>query len=715
MPASSLPSELYLNRELSWIRFNERVLAQALDPRTPLLEQAKFSAIFSNNLDEFFMVRVASLQSQHHAQVDKLSDDGRTPLDQLQEIRRQLEPLLERQQQHYREHLKQQLSAQGILLLDYTQLSRKQKDWASSYFQREVFPVLTPLAVDPAHPFPFISNLSLNIAVLIRDPHSRQLRFARIKVPKKTLPRFVSLPTDLHGGRSPQPRFMAVPLEQVVAFNLQHLFPGMEVEGHYFFRVTRDADLELRDLEADDLMEALQQGLRKRRMGGEVVRLEVADEMPAELVVQLMRGMQVDDFDLYRIRGPLGLDDLMGLLSIAAPELKDRPFQGRTARALAHSQSSLLEDGSIKAEEFESIFSVLRRGDVLLHHPFDLFSTSVEEFISQAADAPSVLAIKMTLYRVSKDSPIIAALIRAAENGKQVMALVELKARFDEDNNIQWARQLERSGVHVVYGVIGLKTHTKIALVVRKEKEKLRSYCHIATGNYNSRTAQLYTDLGLLSARPELGQDLAELFNYLTGFSKQQNFRKLLVAPVTLRQRMQELIQRETAHARAGRPAAIKAKMNALVDPAIIALLYEASQAGVQIELVVRGMCSLRPGLEGVSDNIRVSSVIGRFLEHSRLFWFANGGSDEMYIGSADWMARNLDRRVEAVVPIEDPELHARLLRLINTYLSDNSTAWDMQADGSFSRRIPEDESIAVQASLMAGWRHGLSNDDDAP
>jgi polyphosphate kinase len=715
MPATSLPSELYLNRELSWIRFNERVLAQALDPRTPLLEQAKFSAIFSNNLDEFFMVRVASLQSQHHAQVDKLSDDGRTPLDQLQEIRRQLEPLLERQQQHYREHLKQQLSAQGILLLDYTQLSRKQKDWASSYFQREVFPVLTPLAVDPAHPFPFISNLSLNIAVLIRDPHSRQLRFARIKVPKKTLPRFVSLPTDLHGGRSPQPRFMAVPLEQVVAFNLQHLFPGMEVEGHYFFRVTRDADLELRDLEADDLMEALQQGLRKRRMGGEVVRLEVADEMPAELVVQLMRGMQVDDFDLYRIRGPLGLDDLMGLLSIAAPELKDRPFQGRTARALAHSQSSLLEDGSIKAEEFESIFSVLRRGDVLLHHPFDLFSTSVEEFISQAADDPSVLAIKMTLYRVSKDSPIIAALIRAAENGKQVMALVELKARFDEDNNIQWARQLERSGVHVVYGVIGLKTHTKIALVVRKEKEKLRSYCHIATGNYNSRTAQLYTDLGLLSARPELGQDLAELFNYLTGFSKQQNFRKLLVAPVTLRQRMQELIQRETAHARAGRPAAIKAKMNALVDPAIIALLYEASQAGVQIELVVRGMCSLRPGLEGVSDNIRVSSVIGRFLEHSRLFWFANGGSDEMYIGSADWMARNLDRRVEAVVPIEDPELHARLLRLINTYLSDNSTAWDMQADGSFSRRIPEDESIAVQASLMAGWRHGLSNDDDAP
>ena len=379
---------------------------------------------------------------------------------------------------------------------------------------------------------------------------------------------------------------------------------------------------------------------------------------------------------------------------------------------LARAQKGLLEDGSIKAEEFESIFSVLRRGDVLLHHPFDLFSTSVEEFINQAAHDPSVLAIKMTLYRVSKDSPIIAALIRAAENGKQVMALVELKARFDEDNNIQWARQLERSGVHVVYGVIGLKTHTKITLVVRKEKEVLRSYCHIATGNYNSRTSTLYTDLGLLSARPELGQDLAELFNYLTGFSKQQDFRRLLVAPVSLRRRMQELIQRETEHARAGKPAAIKAKMNALVDPAIIALLYEASQAGVSIDLVVRGMCSLRPGIDGISNNIRVSSVIGRFLEHSRLFWFANGGSSEMYIGSADWMGRNLDRRVEAVVPVEDANLHQKLLRLIDAYLADNCTAWEMQQDGSFVRRIPEEENVAVQARLIESWHRNLLTAD---
>ncbi|MFM2157848.1 MAG: polyphosphate kinase 1, partial [Cyanobacteriota bacterium] len=403
----------------------------------------------------------------------------------------------------------------------------------------------------------------------------------------------------------------------------------------------------------------------------------------------------------------------MSLMAVPLPQLKDKPYRGRTARALSRAQKTLLEDGSIKAEEFESIFAVLRRGDVLLHHPFDLFATSVEEFINQAADDASVLAIKMTLYRVSKDSPIIAALIRAAENGKQVMALVELKARFDEDNNIQWARQLERSGVHVVYGVIGLKTHTKITLVVRKEKERLRSYCHIATGNYNSRTAQLYTDLGLLTARAEVGQDLAELFNFLTGFSKQQNFRRLLVAPVTLRRRMQELIERETGHARAGRPAAIKAKMNALVDPAIIALLYEASQAGVQIDLVVRGMCSLRPGLPGVSETIRVSSVIGRFLEHSRLFWFANGGDDEMYIGSADWMGRNLDRRVEAVVPIEDPALHGRLLRLIDVYLQDNCTAWDMQSDGGFQRRIPDDDSRAVQSTLMELWRTGLDEPEE--
>jgi polyphosphate kinase len=704
MASTSLASELYLNQELTWIRFNERVLAQALDPHTPLLEQAKFSAIFSNNLDEFFMVRVASLKSQVDAGVQSLSEDGRTPTQQLELIHQHLQPLLEQQQHHYRSELKGNLAQQGIHLLDYHQLSRKQKDWASSYFQQAIFPLLTPLAVDPAHPFPFISNLSLNIAALVRDPRTQQLQFARIKVPQKSLPRFIPMPLELHGGRSPAPRFIGLPLEQLVAFNLQRLFPGMQVEGHYFFRVTRDADLELRDLEADDLMEALEQGLRKRRMGGEVVRLEVADEMPEELVHQLMQGMEVEPIDVYRINGPLGLDDLMGLLEIQAPDLKDVPFQGRTPRSLRRSQSSQLEDGSLRNQDFESIFSVLRRGDVLLHHPFDLFSTSVEEFINQAADDASVLAIKMTLYRVSKDSPIIAALIRAAENGKQVMALVELKARFDEDNNIQWARQLERSGVHVVYGVLGLKTHTKITLVVRREKQALRTYCHIGTGNYNSKTSRLYTDLGLLSCRQELGDDLVELFNYLTGFSKQQHFRRLLVAPVTLRRSMEALIERETEHAKAGRPSGIKAKMNALVDPQIIGLLYEASQAGVPIQLVVRGMCSLRPGVPGISDSISVCSVIGRFLEHSRLFWFANNGEPEMFLGSADWMPRNLDRRVEAVVPVEDPALCVQLEWLLQLYLNDNAAAWDMLPDGQYQQRASEQNPHQAQAELVELW-----------
>jgi polyphosphate kinase len=702
-----LPPDIYINRELSWLQFNRRVLAQALDERTPLLEQAKFSAIFSNNLDEFFMVRVASLKSQLEAGVTSLSDDGRTPRQQLDAIQAELRPLLAQQQQHYRHFLKPHLAEYGVLLLDYRQLNDGQRAWADDYFRRAIFPVLTPLAVDPAHPFPFMSNLSLNVAAEVRDPDTGQQQFARIKVPQKLLPRFVPVPVEL-SGRHPQPVFLGVPLEQLVAFNLQLLFPGMTVEGHYFFRITRDADLELRDLEADDLMDALQEGLRKRRLGGEVVRLEVADEMPEPVVQKLIEGTGVEAADLYRINGPLGLDDLMGLLAIPLPELKDRPFAGRTSKALARAQRSQLQDGSIKEEEFESIFRVLRRRDVLLHHPFDLFATSVEEFLNQAADDPDVLAIKMTLYRTSKGSPIIAALIRAAEKGKQVMALVELKARFDEDSNIQWARQLESAGVHVVYGVIGLKTHTKVILVVRREKQDLRTYVHIGTGNYNSKTSSLYTDFGLLSSRPELGADLVELFNYLTGFSKQQSFRKLLVAPVTLRRGIEERIRREIEHARAGRGGHIKAKMNALVDPAIIALLYEASQEGVRIELLVRGMCSLVPGLPGVSDSITVVSVIGRFLEHSRLYWFGNGGAPEIFIGSADLMGRNLDRRVEALTPIEDPDLRSLLEKLMELYLSDNSSAWDMRSDGSFVLRQPEGEVQHVQRQLMECWRGGV-------
>jgi polyphosphate kinase len=703
---TQLAPELYLNRELSWLEFNYRVLAQALDEHTPLLEQAKFSAIFSNNLDEFFMVRVASLKSQIDAGVSSLSDDGLTAQQQLQAIRTKLRPLLELQQQHYRHSLKSHLCDYGVHLTDYSNLNAAQRDWLNAYFQSAIFPVLTPLAVDPSHPFPFISNLSLNVAALVRDPDTGQQEFARVKVPQKNLPRFVQIPPHL-SSKQPEPVYTAVPLEQVVAFNLGLLFPGMHVEGHYFFRVTRDADLELRDLEADDLMEALEEGLRKRRRGGEVVRLEVADEMPEAVVQLLMEGTAVEAEDVYRVNGPLGLDDLMSLLAIPLPQLKEKPHKGRTTPALARTQKSQLEDGSIKAEEFESIFSVIRRGDVLLHHPYDLFSTSVEEFLNQAADDPSVLAIKMTLYRTSKDSAVVAALIRAAENGKQVMALVELKARFDEDNNIQWAKQLEASGVHVVYGVLGLKTHTKILLVVRKEKERLNSYVHIGTGNYNSKTSSLYTDIGLLTARPEFGADLVELFNYLTGFSKQQSFRRLLVAPVTLRSRMEGLIRREIEHAQAGRGGHIRAKMNSLVDPSIIALLYEASQAGVMIELVVRGMCSLRPQLEGISDNIQVVSVIGRFLEHSRLFWFGNGGEPELFFGSADWMPRNLDRRVEAVAPVEDPKLRHQLEQAIDLYLNDTG-AWHMDNQGNFSQRQLEGEQHLVQREMMRRWRGGL-------
>ena len=703
MTSVELAPELYLNRELAWIDFNQRVLAQAMDPRTPLLEQAKFSAIFSNNLDEFFMVRVASLKSQVEAGIETPSVDGLSPLEQLAAIQTKLRPLLEQQQQHYRDTLRPQLAQHGVQVLDYEQLNDEQRAWVNKHFRSAIFPVLTPLAVDPAHPFPFISNLSFNIAALIRDPDTGEQQFARVKVPQKNLPRFIKLPLELAGQEGLL--YTAIALEQVVANNLSLLFPGMSVEAHYTFRVTRDADLELRELEADDLMNALQEGLRRRRMGGEVVRLEVSDGMPSDVIDLLMEGMAVGKEDVYRISGPLGLDDLFALTGVPLPKFKDQPQKARIAAPLARAQKALLADGSIPEEEFESIFAVLKRGDVLLHHPYDLFSSSVEELINQAAEDPDVLGIKMTLYRVSKDSAVISSLIRAAENGKQVMALVELKARFDEENNIQWARQLENAGVHVVYGVIGLKTHTKITLVLRREKEELRSYVHIGTGNYNSKTSRLYTDLGLLSARPELGEDLVELFNYLTGFSKQQTFRKLLVAPVSLRSGMEALIRREIDHAKAGRGGHIIAKMNSLVDPRIIALLYEASQAGVQIELIIRGICSLRPGLPGQSESVRVVSIIGRFLEHSRVFWFGNGGQAEVFIGSADWMGRNLDRRVEAVTPIDDPVLRSQLETLLQTYLQDNRGAWDMGSDGQFTQRQPQDDERNSQLQLMDTWR----------
>ena len=691
---------LYINRELSWINFNERVLELALDENIPLLEQVRFSTIFSNNLDEFFMVRVASLKSQVEAGITKKSTDGKSPKEQLIDIRSNLIPIVERQQQQMLMTIKKHLKNENIFILNYKDLNHRQKQWVDNYFKTAIFPVLTPLGVDPAHPFPFVSNLSLNLAAIILNPDKNRKEFARVKIPQKSLPRFLPIPIDLHALNS-KPIYTAIPIEQVVASNLNMLFPGMKVEEYSFFRVTRDADLELRDLEADDLMIAIEEGLRRRRMGGEVVRLEVSKEIPEQLLNLLQEGMGVDNEDLYRIDGLLGLDELTELLKLDLPRLKFDVHRGITHKSLKNSQLAQLEDGSINQEEFKSIFSIIRKKDLLIHHPFELFSTSVEEFINQSADDPKVMGIKMTLYRVSKDSPIISALIRAAENGKQVLALVELKARFDEDNNIQWAKRLEQCGVHVVYGVVGLKTHTKIALVVRKEKERLRTYFHIGTGNYNSKTSKLYTDLGILSSQPELGQDLIELFNYLTGFSNQQEFRKLLVAPVTLRKGIEELIQREIQHAKNGRHALIRAKMNSLVDPSIINLLYEASQVGVKIELIIRGMCCLYPEKKGLSENIKVISVVGRFLEHSRIFWFYNNDNSEVYIGSADWMRRNLDRRVEAVTPIEDINLKEEIAQLLKLYLKTNDGTWLMRNNGKFIRLKTENDESSSQEELI--------------
>ncbi len=698
----------YINREISWIQFNERVLAQATDKRTPLLEQAKFSSIFSNNLDEFFMVRVASLKSQVDAGIIKKSEDGKTPIDQLIAIRKKIIPLLEEQQNHFELDLREKLYSEGICIINYNQLTNNEKNWINNYFKETIFPILTPLAVDPTHPFPFVSNLSLNIAAVVHEKETGQKEFARVKIPQRSLKRFIEIPIELSRQKR-KAVFIGIPIEQVISNNLSQLFPGMEIKECYTFRVTRDADLELRDIEADDLMIAIEEGLQKRKLGGEVVRLEISENMPPNIKDLLMDGMAVSEEDLYRVKGLMGLDDLFSLSKLPFESLKFSEFKGSTSKPLI---SILRRDSSAdpsKEEESKNIFSIIKKQDLLLHHPYDLFSTSIEEFINQAADDQRVMGIKMTLYRTSKDSPIIAALIRAADQGKQVMALVELKARFDEDNNIQWAKHLEQSGVHVVYGVMGLKTHTKIILVVRKEEDKLQSYVHIGTGNYNSKTSKLYTDIGLLSAREDLGEDLVLLFNYLTGFSKQQSFKKLLVAPITLRKQLERLICREMKHVQEGGEGHICAKMNSLVDPKIISLLYKASNAGVKIDLIVRGMCCLYPNKKGLSENIKVISIVGRFLEHSRIFWFSNNQKPEIFIGSADLMRRNLDRRVEAITPIEDTKLRKRLEKLLWRYLNDNRSAWEMKSNGEFIQRQPNGKTRCSQEDLIEQWKDELN------
>jgi polyphosphate kinase len=676
--------QYYLNRELSWLEFNRRVLHEALDPRTPLLERLKFAAIFSSNLDEFFMVRVAILTEKVQAQVSQLTPDGRSPQQQLDEIGDRLRPMVANLHRHFEQALRPKLAEQGVHLLNYIDLTQEQRLYLQGYFEKRIFPVLTPLAVDPGHPFPYISNLSLNLAVVVQDPETKDELFARVKVPN-SLPRFITFPPELQqNGRTV---WAGIPLEQVIAHNLEFLFPGMHIQEYFLFRITRDADLDLEEEEADDLLQAIEQELRKRRLGGSVLRLEIQASAPETVRQTLLEEMELSDRQVYEIEGLLNLRDLMSLMSLPLPDLKDPPWSAVIPRRLR-----AVNEATPSQEHPEDFFTMIRRGDLLVHHPYESFTASVERFIGQAAHDPQVLAIKMTLYRTSGDSPIVQALIAAAENGKQVVALVELKARFDEENNILWARKLEQAGVHVVYGLVGLKTHTKVVLVVRQEGSEIHRYVHIGTGNYNPKTANLYTDLGLLTCQQELGADLTDLFNYLTGYSRQQSYRRLLVAPVNLRDRMLALIEREIEQSRSGNPGQIIAKMNSLVDAPIIQKLYEASRAGVQIDLIVRGICCLRPGIEGISDRIRVISIVGRFLEHSRIFYFHNQGQAEIFIGSADWMPRNLDRRVEAITPATDSDVAQSLKEILDLSLADNRRAWELQPDGAYVQRRPADD-----------------------
>jgi polyphosphate kinase len=649
----------FLNRELSWLDFNARVLHLAEDPNVPLLERAKFLAIFSTNLDEFFQVRVAGLKDQVAAGLSPNTPDEKTPAEQLLDIRDRVDALTRHQQRVFVEQIVPALGERGIVFSSFDELDEDDRKHLDEVFEERIFPVLTPLAVDPGHPFPYISDLSLNLAVEVHDPKTGERRFARVKVPN-LLPRFVVMPDG--------ERF--VPLEQVIASNLEALFPGMEIGSHHTFRVTRNADLTLEEEEADDLLAAVEIELRRRRFG-RAVRLEIDHEMSDEVRQLLQRELDVSSEDVYAQVGPLDLGGLWAVHALDRPDLKDPVWVPVADQRLAS-----------RDEEQISFFNVLRRGDVLVHHPYTSFATSVEEFIRQASLDPKVLAIKLTLYRTSGDSSIIQSLIRAAEHGKQVAALVELKARFDEEKNIVWARELEKAGVHVVYGLVGLKIHTKTTLVVREEADGIRRYCHVGTGNYNPRTARLYEDLGLLTCDPDIGSDLTQLFNLLTGYAREPQFNKLLVAPSFLRDALLELISNEASH---GADGHIVLKLNSLVDAEMIDALYAASRAGVSIELIVRGICCLRPGVPELSNTIRVRSIVGRYLEHARIFRFAHGGeggSPAFYIGSADLMPRNLDRRVEALVPVEDPALCGQLDEIIAVNLADDTLAW-MLADDS--------------------------------
>ena len=659
------------NREISWLEFNRRVLEEALNDQTPLLERLKFLSIFSTNLDEFFMIRVSGLKEQIAERISNPSPDGMSAAEQLREIRKLVLPLVEQQVKCLQEEVLPQLTENGIEICAYDEISGGQKKKLNDYFLKNVFPVLTPQAVDISHPFPYVSNLSLNLGLVVEPDRTVSHgkiehlydhgRFVRIKLPPN-LPRLIAV-------NDGQTSFAL--LGELIAANVRHLFPNMKPDNCYMFRLTRDADLELRDDEAGDLLRTMEIELHHRRKSSFPVRLEVTAAMSEQMIRHLTDSIGMTDEDVYRINGFLNIPDLMRFYSIDRPDLKDKP--------IAYSIPTPLRKS-------ENIFEILKKQDVLLHHPYTAFST-VTDFVDAAAEDENVIAIKICLYRTGKNSPIVNSLIKASRNEKQVAALVELKARFDEENNIEWARRLEDEGVHVIYGMRGLKTHSKITLVVRRENDELQRYVHLATGNYNPTTSRIYTDLGLLTADEEIGADITDLFNFLTGYSYQTEYRQLLVAPINLRERMLEMIDREIEHKKTGKDARIIVKINSLTDDKIVRALYRASQVGVKIDLIVRGICVLRPGIEGLSENIRVISVVGRFLEHSRVFYFSNGGDEEIFIGSADWMHRNLDRRVEAIAPIKDERIKKYIKEeILGAYLKDNTNARILKSDGSYEK-----------------------------
>ena len=677
------------DREMSWLSFNQRVLELAEDPTVPLLERVRFLAIFSSNLDEFYMVRVATLMSKLENGVSAANVAGFTPIELMKQVSLRTNDLMERHSRVYQDEIEPLLKNEGIEFLHWDQLDDTERGYVTKLFHDRIFPVLTPLAVDPSHPFPYISGLSLNLAVIVKNPTSHEEFFARVKVPE-ILPRFIAT------AKTGSTRF--IPLEDLIAIHLQELFPGMIIQDHYTFRITRNQDMDLDEEESEDILTSIEQELARRRFGPPV-RLEIENGVDEKLVEKLAEEIKINPENVFHIDAPLDLTSLHKIADLDFPELKFDRFRSRTAKALSE----------VDQEDPDLFFAAIRQGEILLHHPYESFTSSVVQFLQNAAQDPQTLAIKQTLYRTSGDSPVVEALIEAAEAGKQVLAVIEIRARFDEQANVRWARKLEAAGVHVVYGLMGLKTHAKLSLVIRDEANGIRRYCHMGTGNYNPKTARVYEDLGILSADPELTEDLTKLFNQLSGFAPQSEYSRLLVAPRTLRSGITERIDREIMNAKNGKPSGIQLKLNSILDEGFVAKLYEASQAGVKIDLLVRGICAVQPGIKGVSENITVKSVLGRFLEHSRIFHFVNGGNSEYWIGSADLMGRNLDRRVESLVRIDKKEHQHRLQEILDLGLSADSSSW--QLSGIDWKRVSKNNKGEALLDVHSAFIHTYSRE----